>query len=35
MATWNIKVFEKFNRIGNKSSDEWNNAGTGNTTLCK
>ena len=30
---WNIKVFEKLNKPGEESSNEWNNAGTGHSAL--
>ena len=32
---WNIKVFEKLDRAGEESSNEWNNAGTGHAALCE
>ncbi|WP_096153929.1 malate:quinone oxidoreductase [Bacillus sp. FJAT-45066] len=32
---WNIKVFEKLERAGEESSNEWNNAGTGHAALCE
>ncbi len=32
---WNIKVFEKLNKPGEESSNEWNNAGTGHSALCE
>lgn len=32
---WNITVFEKLNRAGEESSNEWNNAGTGHAALCE
>ncbi|GEN44615.1 malate:quinone oxidoreductase [Alkalibacillus haloalkaliphilus] len=33
--SWNIKVFEKLERSGEESSNEWNNAGTGHAALCE
>ncbi|ANU21889.1 malate:quinone oxidoreductase [Planococcus donghaensis] len=32
---WNIKVFEKLEKAGAESSNEWNNAGTGHAALCE
>ncbi|MEE1131566.1 MAG: malate:quinone oxidoreductase [Caryophanon sp.] len=32
---WNIKVFEKLDKAGEESSNEWNNAGTGHAALCE
>ncbi|GED19808.1 malate dehydrogenase (quinone) [Kurthia gibsonii] len=32
---WNIKVFEKLDKPGLESSNEWNNAGTGHSALCE
>lgn len=32
---WNIKVFEKLDKAGQESSNEWNNAGTGHSALCE
>ncbi|WP_316572234.1 malate dehydrogenase (quinone) [Neobacillus sp. YIM B06451] len=32
---WSIKVFEKLERPGEESSNEWNNAGTGHSALCE
>ncbi|WP_281241093.1 malate:quinone oxidoreductase [Marinococcus luteus] len=32
---WNIKVFEKLEKPGEESSNEWNNAGTGHAALCE
>lgn len=32
---WNIKVFEKLDKPGEESSNEWNNAGTGHAALCE
>ncbi|MNK29458.1 putative malate:quinone oxidoreductase 1 [compost metagenome] len=32
---WNIKVFEKLEKAGEESSNEWNNAGTGHAALCE
>lgn len=32
---WNIKVFEKLDKPGEESSNEWNNAGTGHSALCE
>jgi malate dehydrogenase (quinone) len=32
---WEIKVFEKLNKPGEESSNEWNNAGTGHAALCE
>lgn len=32
---WNIKLFEKLDRAGEESSNEWNNAGTGHAALCE
>ncbi len=31
----NIKVFEKLDKAGEESSNEWNNAGTGHAALCE
>ncbi|SOC08587.1 malate dehydrogenase (quinone) [Ureibacillus xyleni] len=32
---WEIKVFEKLEKAGEESSNEWNNAGTGHSALCE
>lgn len=32
---WKITVFEKLERAGEESSNEWNNAGTGHSALCE
>ncbi|MCD7035358.1 malate:quinone oxidoreductase [Metabacillus sp. GX 13764] len=32
---WNIKMFEKLEKSGEESSNEWNNAGTGHAALCE
>ena len=32
---WNIQVFEKLQKAGEESSNEWNNAGTGHAALCE
>lgn len=32
---WNITVFEKLDKPGEESSNEWNNAGTGHSALCE
>ncbi|GIN86699.1 putative malate:quinone oxidoreductase [Heyndrickxia sporothermodurans] len=32
---WNITVFEKLEKAGEESSNEWNNAGTGHSALCE
>ncbi|MED3561088.1 malate:quinone oxidoreductase [Bacillus xiapuensis] len=32
---WNITVFEKLDKAGEESSNEWNNAGTGHSALCE
>ncbi len=32
---WEIKVFEKLENVGEESSNEWNNAGTGHSALCE
>lgn len=32
---WNIKVFERRATAGEESSNEWNNAGTGHSSLCE
>ncbi|SET17684.1 malate dehydrogenase (quinone) [Salinibacillus kushneri] len=32
---WDIKVFEKLEKAGEESSNEWNNAGTGHSALCE
>ena len=32
---WKITVFEKLKRAGEESSNEWNNAGTGHSSLCE
>ncbi|MFY4776163.1 malate:quinone oxidoreductase [Metabacillus sp. RGM 3146] len=32
---WEIKVFEKLDKSGEESSNEWNNAGTGHSALCE
>ncbi|WP_281258869.1 malate:quinone oxidoreductase [Planomicrobium soli] len=32
---WDIKVFEKLEKAGEESSNEWNNAGTGHAALCE
>ncbi|MCR8671038.1 malate:quinone oxidoreductase [Agrococcus sp. HG114] len=33
--TWSIEVFERLPRVGQESSDPWNNAGTGHAALCE
>ncbi|GFN32998.1 malate:quinone oxidoreductase [Paenibacillus xylaniclasticus] len=33
--TWNITVFERREVAGEESSNEWNNAGTGHSSLCE
>lgn len=35
MPEWNIKVYEKLDKAGEESSNEWNNAGTGHSALCE
>ncbi|MCL6454946.1 MAG: malate dehydrogenase (quinone) [Alicyclobacillus sp.] len=32
---WSIQVFERLDSIGEESSNEWNNAGTGHSALCE
>jgi len=32
---WKISVFEKLEKAGEESSNEWNNAGTGHAALCE
>lgn len=32
---WNITVYEKLEKAGEESSNEWNNAGTGHAALCE
>ncbi|WP_404409660.1 malate:quinone oxidoreductase [Jeotgalibacillus malaysiensis] len=32
---WNIKAFERLDSAGEESSNEWNNAGTGHSSLCE
>ncbi|GAB4074635.1 malate:quinone oxidoreductase [Barrientosiimonas marina] len=32
---WHITLFEKLDKAGNESSNEWNNAGTGHAALCE
>lgn len=32
---WNITVYEKLDKPGEESSNEWNNAGTGHAALCE
>jgi malate dehydrogenase (quinone) len=32
---WKITVFEKLEKAGEESSNEWNNAGTGHSALCE
>ncbi|MBE3570413.1 MAG: malate:quinone oxidoreductase [Bacillales bacterium] len=32
---WKITVFEKLDKAGEESSNEWNNAGTGHSALCE
>lgn len=32
---WSISVFEKLEKAGEESSNEWNNAGTGHAALCE
>ncbi|MDG5472504.1 malate:quinone oxidoreductase [Jeotgalibacillus sp. ET6] len=32
---WKIKVFERLGGAGEESSNEWNNAGTGHSSLCE
>ncbi len=32
---WEITVFEKLDKAGEESSQEWNNAGTGHASLCE
>ncbi|WP_100009776.1 malate dehydrogenase (quinone) [Lentibacillus sediminis] len=32
---WHITLFEKLDRAGKESSNEWNNAGTGHAALCE
>jgi malate dehydrogenase (quinone) len=33
--TWSIEVYERLPRVGQESSDPWNNAGTGHAALCE
>src|SRR5690606_2456543 len=35
VPSWDIKVFEKLDKAGEESSNEWNNAGTGHAALCE
>lgn len=35
VPSWEIKVFEKLDKAGEESSNEWNNAGTGHAALCE
>lgn len=35
MPDWKITVFEKLEKAGEESSNEWNNAGTGHSSLCE
>lgn len=32
---WKMTVFEKLDKAGEESSNEWNNAGTGHAALCE
>lgn len=32
---WKLTVFEKLSDVGEESSNEWNNAGTGHAALCE
>ncbi|AKP46483.1 Malate:quinone oxidoreductase [Bacillus smithii] len=32
---WEVTVFEKLDKAGEESSNEWNNAGTGHSALCE
>ncbi|MGN0009309.1 MAG: malate:quinone oxidoreductase, partial [Desulfovibrionaceae bacterium] len=32
---WKITLFEKLDKAGEESSNEWNNAGTGHSALCE
>ena len=32
---WRITLFEKLDKAGEESSNEWNNAGTGHSALCE
>ncbi|WP_099159079.1 malate:quinone oxidoreductase [Virgibacillus ndiopensis] len=32
---WKITIFEKLDKAGEESSNEWNNAGTGHSALCE
>jgi malate dehydrogenase (quinone) len=32
---WNITIYEKLDKPGEESSNEWNNAGTGHAALCE
>ncbi|CEG29382.1 malate:quinone oxidoreductase [Bacillus sp. B-jedd] len=32
---WKVTVFEKLDKAGEESSNEWNNAGTGHSALCE
>lgn len=32
---WNMKIFERLEKPGEESSNEWNNAGTGHASLCE
>lgn len=33
--TWNITLIERLNKVGQESSNAWNNAGTGHAALCE
>ena len=33
--SWTIEVFERLPRVGEESSNPWNNAGTGHAALCE
>jgi malate dehydrogenase (quinone) len=35
MPNWSMTVFEKLDKAGEESSNEWNNAGTGHAALCE
>ncbi len=35
VPSWDIKVFERRGAAGEESSNEWNNAGTGHSSLCE
>jgi malate dehydrogenase (quinone) len=35
MPDWEMTVFEKLDKAGEESSNEWNNAGTGHSSLCE